>query len=247
MESNASLLEFRRLGFRYEAQAVFTDLNLTIRKGEVVGLLGLSGSGKSTLLKLACGLLAPNSGAVERNPALTYWGYLAQGANLIPWLTVNDNLKLITQEDTSAWSRAQEWLDKFRLVSFADKYPHELSGGMAQKVALIRAFVHQPEVVLLDEPFSHLDLPQKEELYAFAKTLWTQSGATVVIVTHDIDEVLMLTRTIYVCSQRQRTLIPTETTGLTTTSLEQLRRHSDYPRVYGHLLQHLQRELQSAE
>ncbi len=245
MEQKGSLLEFRALSFQYGPQPVFSGLNLSIKKGEILGLLGLSGSGKSTFLKLACGLLLPQSGEIIRHNGLVNWGYLSQGQNLIPWLTVHDNLKLVAKRNREAQQRGLEWLDKFRLAPCGHKFPYELSGGMAQKVALIRAFMQNPDVVLLDEPFSHLDLPQKEELYDFAKALWTQSSATVVIVSHDIDEVLMLTQSIYVCSQRLKNLIPAGLIGLFTTSLAELCRDPRYAGSYGQLLQHLQKELQN--
>ncbi len=183
---------------------VLKDINLTVRAGEVLALLGRSGSGKSTLLRTMAGLLVPSEGTVLSS------GRRLQGANpdvaivfqsfaLLPWLTVLENTELgleaqgIERHDRRA--RALKAIDLVGLDGFESAYPKELSGGMKQRVGFARAFVMEPKVLFMDEPFSALDVLTKENLRGEIDDLWNAGhfpSQSIVIVTHDIEEAVFL-------------------------------------------------------
>jgi NitT/TauT family transport system ATP-binding protein len=177
------------------------DVNLTVRRGEFVALLGKSGCGKSTLLKMIGGLLAPSEGKVVvdgeaiRGPTRKI-GYVFQTPVLLRWRTVIDNVLLpveVFRWDTAKYrKRAQELLEMVHLKGFENKWPHQLSGGMQQRVALARCLIFDPEVLLMDEPFGALDAITREQMNLELLRVWEQSGKTVIFVTHDINEALFL-------------------------------------------------------
>jgi NitT/TauT family transport system ATP-binding protein len=183
---------------------VLDDVSLTVRSGEVVALLGRSGSGKSTLLRIMSGLIRPSQGAVESN------GKPLRGANpnlamvfqsfaLLPWLTVQDNVELGLAarhvERNERRERALKAIDIVGLDGFESAYPKELSGGMKQRVGFARAFVLEPEVLFMDEPFSALDVLTAENLRGEIDDLWnagTFPSKSILIVTHNIEEAVYL-------------------------------------------------------
>jgi sulfonate transport system ATP-binding protein len=175
------------------------NFSLTIDKGEIVVLIGASGCGKSTLLRLVSGLDQPSQGTIhlDGQPVLTTSpriNLIFQEPRLFPWLSVRDNigfgirhLAVETQQ-----SRIQRVLAKVGLEGFGNRWPKELSGGQAQRVAIARALVTGPEVLLLDEPFSALDAFTRADLQQHLRALWEESRPTMILVTHDIAEALIL-------------------------------------------------------
>ncbi len=185
-------------------------VNLEIRRGEWVSLLGPSGCGKSTVLRLIAGLSAPSQGTVlgglEPGAADRRLGLVFQEPTLMPWATVRGNvmipLRLLGVPSREARARGQEVLAQVGLEGFADAYPRELSGGMKMRVALARALVARPQLLLLDEPFAALDEITRGKLNDDLLTLWQAQGLTVVFVTHSVFESVYLSTRIAVFSPR---------------------------------------------
>jgi ABC-type nitrate/sulfonate/bicarbonate transport system ATPase subunit len=186
---------------RFDADShALTDINLTIDDGEFLAILGRSGSGKSTLLRVIAGLEKLTSGTVEwtggNGSARPHTGVVFQQALLMPWLTAGENVmiagRFAAHRKSFERSYASELLRRFELDRVADRYPDQLSGGQAQRVAIIRAVAHRPRLLLLDEPFSALDPAIRADLQSWLATLAAELGITVVLVTHDVDEALVL-------------------------------------------------------
>jgi NitT/TauT family transport system ATP-binding protein len=188
-----------------------TSINLTVAAGEFVAIVGRSGCGKSTLLRLIAGLLAPTTGRVvvggtevtrpRRDISLMF-----QRPALLPWRSVLDNVLLPTEfsgaRRASFRPRAGQLLDMVGLADFRRRLPHELSGGMQQRVALCRALIMEPAVMLMDEPFSALDALTRTELAVELQRVHMEKLATIVFVTHSIDEAVLLADRVVVLTPR---------------------------------------------
>jgi NitT/TauT family transport system ATP-binding protein len=182
-------------------------VNATVRKGELVTLLGPSGCGKTTLLRLTAGLLTPDEGAITvasapltkpRKDACMVF----QNFGLLPWRTVLGNVEFPLEIDGVAAAerreQARHFLDLVGLGPFGDHFPHELSGGMQQRVGIARALMRRPILIFMDEPFGALDAQTREQLQDDFLKIWSQTAATVIFVTHSIDEALLLSDRIFV-------------------------------------------------
>ncbi len=184
------------------------DVSLHVREGEFLVLLGPSGCGKSTLLRLMSGLDTETSGKISFSDESLKEevSFVFQQSAVLPWLTVGENveLNLIGKKVPKEKRRAlvQEELKEFGLDRFYHSSPHELSGGMKQRVGLARAFVTSPKIIFLDEPFSELDIFTAEELRKELLRLWKEHNATVVMVSHNVDEAIELADRIVVFSDR---------------------------------------------
>src|SRR5690625_873635 len=175
------------------------EVDLSVREHEILSLVGTSGCGKSTLLRLVSGLERPSSGKVllqgqgvtGPSPAV---GMVFQEPRLMPWLSVTENVRLALLDlpRQEQERRIGEVLEKVGLSGFARALPRQLSGGMAQRVAIARALVRRPSVLLLDEPFSALDSFTRLKLQDHLAELWTAERFTVILVTHDVEEAVML-------------------------------------------------------
>ena len=206
------------------------DVSLGIARGEFIAVVGPSGCGKSSLMKLISGLHAPLGGSltVEGRPVsgpLKSVGMAFQNSNLLPWRSALDNV-LLPLEIVEPYRRdfkrekyqgkAIDLLDSVGLRGFAEKYPWELSGGMQQRTSICRALIHEPEILMLDEPFGALDAFTREELWCALRDLQAQRRVTVMLVTHDLREAAFLADTVYVMSSRPGRIV--------------LRREIDIPR-----------------
>lgn len=214
-----NVVEISNLGMKYHSMngeiTALVNINLTIQKGEFVSIVGPSGCGKSTLLSLIAGLVSPTSGIVlidgkEVTGPSQKVGYMLQKDHLFEWRTILQNVLLgpelrgTLNDDTKEY--ALMLLDTYGLYEFKDKYPSQLSGGMRQRVALIRTLVTKPEILLLDEAFSALDyqtrLVVSEDIYKIIK----KESKTAILVTHDIAESISMADRVIVLSKRPATV-----------------------------------------
>lgn len=194
------MLQVNAIGKVYQnGTQALEDVTLEIDSGEILGIVGGSGCGKSTLLRLISGLDNATSGTVSVDGVTIagphpYVGLVFQEPRLLPWLSISDNVGfgLIEPNTVLKKRRIGEALEKVGLSRYGSSSPKELSGGQAQRVALARALVTRPRVLLLDEPFSALDAFTRVELQDHLLDLWNETGPTLVLVTHDIEEALFL-------------------------------------------------------
>ena len=164
-----------------EKKTVFDGLSITFSQGKTTAVLGPSGCGKTSLLRLLAGTLTPTSGNVTRETQSI--SYVFQDTALLPWLTALENVNLVLSDSAQTLESARFWLSAVELADEADRYPHELSGGMRQRVALARALCTDAELLLLDEPFRGLDPELHERMRELVRRV--RSGKTTVLVTHD--------------------------------------------------------------
>ena len=175
------------------------DVNLTVGAGEFVSVVGPTGCGKSTLLNVAAGLLAPSTGEVRvfGAPLIginTRAGYMFQSESLMPWRTALHNVMagLEFRGVADARSQAEEWLKRVGLGGFGDRYPHQLSGGMRKRVSLAQTLVLDPDIILMDEPFSALDIQTRQLMENEVLALWAAKKKAVLFITHDLDEAIAM-------------------------------------------------------
>ena len=182
--------------------SVLKDINLTINDGELICLLGPSGCGKTTLLRLIAGLEHPSSGEIIANGEVVKKpsgdrAVIFQQYSLFPWLTVLQNVTFgleMTNKGTKEENiaAAERYLESVGLIDFKDSYPHELSGGMKQRVAIIRSLLNHSPILLMDEPFSAVDMQTRHKLQEQLIGVWKRFKNTIVFVTHDVDEAVYL-------------------------------------------------------
>jgi NitT/TauT family transport system ATP-binding protein len=183
------------------------EISFDVHPREFVCVLGPSGSGKTTLLRVLAGLISPTSGSFMfghgEQPST---GMVFQQANLMPWRTVLENIQLPLEvqqvDEVSARLKTQEMIELVGLQGFEDALPRDLSGGMAQRVALARALIHDPDLLLLDEPFGSLDAITRERMWNELSHIWQVRQKTVIMVTHSINESLFLADRVLVLTQR---------------------------------------------
>ena len=206
------LISLRQVGKSFKDGQVqaLDGVSFDVRPGEFVSLVGPSGCGKTTLLRLINGLIAPDRGQITvkgRPPApSSALAMVFQSARLLPWRTVAGNIEFVLAlrglSRAACAERALALLGVVGLRDFADAYPHELSGGMQQRVGLARALAVEPEVLLMDEPFAALDAMTRETLRAGLLRMWAERRMAVVFVTHDIDEAILLSQRIVLLRPR---------------------------------------------
>jgi NitT/TauT family transport system ATP-binding protein len=193
------------------------DINLQVKQGEFIAIVGPSGCGKSTFMKLTTGLKRPSKGQifVDGQPVtgpLKISGMAFQAPSLLPWRTTLDNVLLpleivepfrseFKQRKAEFAERAIKLLKTVGLGGYENKFPWQLSGGMQQRASICRALIHEPKMLLLDEPFGALDAFTREELWCILRDLWTEQKFNVILVTHDLRESVFLADTVYVMSK----------------------------------------------
>ncbi len=206
------------------------EVNLDIAKGEFIAVVGPSGCGKSSLMKLISGLHPPLAGTltVEGKPVngpLKSVGMAFQNSNLLPWRNALENVLLpleivepyrsrMRSERAQYREKAVKLLESVGLAGFTEKHPWELSGGMQQRASICRALIHEPDMLLLDEPFGALDAFTREELWCLLRDLQAARGVTVLLVTHDLREAVFLADTVYVMSSRPGRIVKRCEVGL---------------------------------
>jgi ABC-type nitrate/sulfonate/bicarbonate transport system ATPase subunit len=211
-----SVISARHVTKRFGDLAVLADVSLAIARRDVVGLLGPSGCGKTTLLRILLGLETYDSG--ELSTPLHRAGYLPQDALLLPWKTVLGNAELPLQLQgvpaAERRRRVREALPDFGLEEFAGLYPHEMSGGMRQRAALLRAVLTGSEVLVLDEPFGALDTLTRHRLQDWLADLTGRLDRTVLFVTHDLEEAVVLSHRVIALSARPAVALGEESVDL---------------------------------
>ena len=222
----------KRFGEGREAELVLDRISLSMHTGQFLALLGSSGSGKSTLMRLVAGLERPTSGSLRlddqpiRGPGSDR-GMVFQRYSLYPWLTVAQNvafgLELKGLERGQIRERTAFYLEVVGLGDAAPRLPRELSGGMQQRVAIARALAAEPRLLLLDEPFGALDLQIRESMQEFLHHLWRNTGLSVLLITHDIDEALLLAQQVHILAPRPGRIVQSLRLDLDKGDLRELR------------------------
>jgi len=187
------------------------DISFTLKKGELLTVLGPSGCGKTTLLNIAAGFLRPTSGSMNLGgkeiigPGVERGMVFQQGA-LFEWLTVNENvnfgLRMKKEDPIKTAKKVEEWLDIVGLQGFGETPTYQLSGGMQQRVALARCLINDPELILMDEPLGALDALTREKMQSLVLKIWKETGKTIILITHSVEEALLLGERLYVMAPR---------------------------------------------
>ena len=187
------------------------DLNFTIKKGELLTVLGPSGCGKTTLLNIAAGFIRPTSGTISlgnneiNGPGVDRGMVFQQGA-LFEWLTVSENvnfgLRMKKENPNTTQKKVDEWLEIVGLKGFGNTPTYQLSGGMQQRVALARCLINNPDLILMDEPLGALDALTREKMQSLVLKIWKETGKTIILITHSVEEALLLGERLYVMAPR---------------------------------------------
>lgn len=192
-------LTIKNLFFSYDGKPLLKDISLSLEKGEFLSIVGSSGCGKSTIIKLVAGIEKADSGTIKSKSI----GYMPQKDLLLPWRTVLDNILLpveISKQNLKIEKeKALKYLKKLKLDEYQNSFPNELSGGMRQRVSFLRTLFTQGEILLLDEPFSALDMITKEQLQKWLLEILNDFKKSVIFITHDINEAIFLSDRILVC------------------------------------------------
>ncbi len=220
------------------------DINFSLKQGELLSVLGPSGCGKTTLLNMIAGFLNPTSGHLElggnviESPGVERGMVFQQGA-LFEWLPVSKNvdfgLRMKNMDPKESAEQVEKWLNIVGLNGFGDTPTYQLSGGMQQRVALARCLVNNPDLILMDEPLGALDALTREKMQSLILELWKETGKTIIIITHSVEEALLLGERLFVMAPRPGRIykeynLPFAEQGLTTT-LREIKQQADFSTV----------------
>ncbi|MCX5945857.1 MAG: ABC transporter ATP-binding protein [Cyanobacteria bacterium] len=222
----------KSFGYGPKAKQVLDSVSFDLHSGQFLALVGSSGSGKSTMMRLIAGLERPSSGEIRldgeliRGPGADR-GMVFQKYSLFPWLTAGQNvafgMRLQGRPRAEVRERTAYFLEVVGLVESARLLPRELSGGMQQRVAIARSLAAEPKVLLLDEPFGALDLQIRESMQEFLHRLWLQTGLTALLITHDLEEALLLAQEVQIMAPRPGRIVRRVSADLDRSSLAHLR------------------------
>ena len=227
----------KNLSKRFGEKLILDRLSLSIESGEFISLVGSSGSGKSTILRLIAGLEHPSSGSISVDGTPVSGpgpdrGMVFQKYSLYPWLNAAANvafgMRLQRMKPTEIRERTAYFLEVVGLSEAGNKLPRELSGGMQQRVAIARALATNPSILLLDEPFGALDLQIRESMQDFLHKLWQRTGLTVLLITHDVEEALVLAQRVHVLAPNPGRIVRSLEVDLNKSDLDQLRLSSNF-------------------
>lgn len=244
-----------------EETLAVSSASINIGRGEFISVVGPSGCGKSTLLKLVAGLVRPTRGSVlvdgqKVQAPLKTVGMAFQNATLLPWRNIRDNVMLPLeivepyrssqkQDRNKNIERAEKLLATVGLSGFAERMPWQLSGGMQQRAQLCRALIHEPSILLLDEPFAALDTFTREELWSVLQELWSFRKCTVILVTHELREAVFLSETVHVMSSRPGRIIKSSSIGISRPRTLESTYQPDFVETVHDLRHHIGRGKQS--
>ena len=217
------------------------DVNFTLKKGELLTVLGPSGCGKTTLLNITAGFLRPTSGIIslggnEINGPGVERGMVFQQGALFEWLTVAENvnfgLRMKKDDPAQIAKKVEEWLDIVGLQGFGNTPTYQLSGGMQQRVALARCLINDPDLILMDEPLGALDALTREKMQGLVLKIWRETGKTIILITHSVEEALLLGERVYVMAPRPGRIhkeykLPFASMGLSQ-DLREIKNHKDF-------------------
>ena len=251
MTTNELLLQFDHAAKSFMAAGgravrALEDISFSVHRGEFVTIIGPSGCGKSTVLRLAAGLEVPTSGAVTYAQQLVTGpsmerGFVFQSYSAFPWLTVAQNVGfgLPNGDGHAARAEVASWLDMMGLTQFADAYPKVLSGGMRQRLALARSMIVKPRLLLMDEPFGALDEHTRESMQQLLLNVVGETACTVLFVTHDIREAILLGDRVIVLSSRPGTVLRDVPSGLPKPRKREHLRTAEFNSLYETILDEL--------
>ncbi len=222
----------KSFGYGARAKQVLRNVSFDLHSGEFVALVGSSGSGKSTVMRLIAGLEQPSTGRITINGRLVTApgsdrGMVFQKYSLYPWLTAAQNvafgMELQGRPRQEIRERTGYFLEVVGLADAARRLPRELSGGMQQRVAIARALAAEPQVLLLDEPFGALDIQIRESMQEFLHNLWQRTGLTALLITHDLEEALLLAGTVHILAPSPGRIVRSVTVDLDRSCMAHLR------------------------
>jgi len=227
-------LEIKALYKKYDTISLFSDFNISFQEGTITCILGPSGCGKTTLLNIIGDIIKPDSGQLTGFREKTA-SYIFQDPRLLPWKTVEENIGFVLSKDMPAEERKKitgQLIKLMELENFASYYPSKLSGGMRQRVSIARAFAYPSDIILMDEPLKGLDIKLKLNLIRIFSQMWLTDKRTVIFVTHDVDEALLLGNDIIVLSRppvkiitKKQLDLPFEERRLDSDSFRELKRN----------------------